>query len=218
MKLTNDDMETLNRSTEILSRFADVGAIKRETFDLFEQMIVSAIDAPESNDIKHRSIAESPYSRLLLSHIVGFYEEDNKSSFFADASIVNVCITNDLLSLEIRNSDLGNRFSKITDFSFAPVLVMTKDNNDKTAYIRIGDTDAGTEYQIEKCKAVNAPYITSLPIVFECTVQKIEGKYIPELSAKIYRVNVLETAIDGDAEFDICKAWARMIWKKHNNA
>lgn len=214
MQLTSEEMETLNRATEILSRFVDVGSIKRESLDLFEQMVVSAIDFPEKHeDIRYRLCAEIPFSRLILTHMVGFYNENNEPSLLTDTNIVNCHIINDELYFSIYSSGLIERFKTIKDFSFAPVLLMIKDN-DTTAYLRMFDNESDGQYQIEKCETVDAPFKTSLPIVFECTVQKIEGQYFPELTAKIHKVNVMESPIGEGKNFDICKLWAQMQWKK----
>ena len=214
MQLTNEEMDTLNRSTEILSRFVDTGAIKKESFDLFEQMVVSAIDSPEEHkELKHKACTATPFSRLILTHMVGFYNEDNEPSLFTDVNIVNCHIINDVLSFSIYSSGLEERFKSIMDFSFAPVLLMMKDN-DSSAYFRLFENESGGQYQIEKCETVNAPFETSLPVVFECTVEKIEGTIFPELTAKIHKVNVIGSTVGENEHFDICKLWAQMKWIK----
>ena len=99
------------------------------------------------------------------------------------------------------------------DFSFAPVLLMMKDN-DSSAYFRLFENESGGQYQIEKCETVNDPFETSLPVVFECTVEKIEGTIFPELTAKIHKVNVIRSTFGEIEHFDICKLWAQMKWIK----
>lgn len=53
MQITNEEIEILNRAIEILSKFSSHGAISRETLNLFENLVVSAIDA--SGDSKEQA-------------------------------------------------------------------------------------------------------------------------------------------------------------------
>ena len=212
MQITNEEMETLNRSIEILSRFVYVGSIKREAFELFEQMVISAIDSgEESRVIKRKGASKSPFSRLILPYMLGFYNEGNEPSLITDVNIINLHVTGNMLSFEIYNSELKELFSTIKEFSIAPVLAMTK-NDDSSCYTRYFKHASDSQYTIDKCSSVNAPFEPSSPIVFECSVESMNNAFFPKLTAIIHKVNYLESSIDVNGEFDICTAWARMGW------
>ena len=44
MGISNEDMEVLNRATEILSRYVREGGIQKETVDLYKEMVETAIN------------------------------------------------------------------------------------------------------------------------------------------------------------------------------
>lgn len=217
MQLTNEEMETLNRSTEILSRFVATGVIKKESFDLFEQMVVSVIDSPEdTGEIKYRTFDTAPFSRLILPYMVGFYQGEDNACFLTDVNILNLSICDDLLRFQLTNGEESINFSQIKEFSIAPALVITVDNDNKILF-REWEKFPEEHNHKRKCETVNAPFLDSSPIVFECSVEKYEHLLSSSVTAKIHRVSVFESAIDHTGIFDICKVWARMKWKEQNN-
>lgn len=50
MQITNEEMETLNRASEILSKYADQGDLSQEDFDHFERMVIAIIDGIEDKE------------------------------------------------------------------------------------------------------------------------------------------------------------------------
>lgn len=50
MQITNEEMETLNRASEILSKYADQGDLSQDDFDHFERMVIAIIDGIEDED------------------------------------------------------------------------------------------------------------------------------------------------------------------------
>lgn len=212
MQIASEEMEALNRLAEILSRFVEIGTIKEEAFELFKQMVVSSIDTvEEQKDYKRKVSSESPFSRLILPYMIGYYNEDNEPALLSDINIVNLLVTGGMLSFEIYNNELAEKLRIVKEFSIAPVLTMTK-GNDSSIYSRHFKRVSDTHYSIDKCTSVNAPYETSAPIVFECSVESVNNDFFPKLIARLHKVSILESSIDCNGEFDICSAWARMGW------
>ncbi len=50
MQITDEEMETLNRASEILSKYADQGDLSQEDFNHFEQMVIAIIDGIEDKE------------------------------------------------------------------------------------------------------------------------------------------------------------------------
>lgn len=46
MSPTNEEIEVLNRASEILSKYAAIGGLSRQDFDHFEKMVISVCKEP----------------------------------------------------------------------------------------------------------------------------------------------------------------------------
>lgn len=64
MKITNEEMEVLNRASEILSKYASQGDLSQDDFDQYEHMVVAIIDGIEdeedTDDKDSKPILETP--------------------------------------------------------------------------------------------------------------------------------------------------------------
>ena len=49
MQITNEEMEVLNRASEILSKYADQGGLSKDDFDYYERMVIAIIDGITDN-------------------------------------------------------------------------------------------------------------------------------------------------------------------------
>ncbi len=64
MQISNEEMETLNRATEILSKYAYRGSISQEQLDSFEKMVIAIIDGyvdESSFSISQKQYKKSKY-------------------------------------------------------------------------------------------------------------------------------------------------------------
>lgn len=77
MGITNEEMEALNRASEILSKYAAVGGLSREDFDHFEKMVIAIIDEHGSNNYREKQKQKELLSRLtgVLRFILANYSD-----------------------------------------------------------------------------------------------------------------------------------------------
>lgn len=80
MLLSNEEMEVLNRASEILSKYVSVGSISQKVFSTFESMIISIIDNMPNEEINDKEF-DSPDSffsfasyldGVAITHYIGF--------------------------------------------------------------------------------------------------------------------------------------------------
>ena len=59
MNITNEEMEALNRASEILSKYASQGDLTQEDFDHYERMVISIIDGIDDEGLGADAIRNS---------------------------------------------------------------------------------------------------------------------------------------------------------------
>ena len=206
MEITSEEMEVLNRATEILSRYVHEGGVKRETFDLFESMIESAIDAAtQDSGTVHRSVDMLPFSKLVLCYMVGYYDSDDEPCFFTDANFVNVAIESDHLTFASYSSELDKKLASLSDFTFSYILLTEKAGEISILMETADDLKAAAN--------IHAPYLNSWPIVLECKLEGHDDSFFKQYTAKIVGINVSKSTIDLNGYVDIVRAWGKSTWK-----
>lgn len=207
MEITNEELEVLNRATEILSRFVYEGGIKKEVFDLFDGMVESAIDAdPDTRKSGRMTIETPPYARLIIAYMIGYYDEKGEPCFSTDVSFVNVVFESDHLTFNSCSIDLDKILNTINEFTFSCRLITQKGEK---VFMRQETLDDF----IEEARTIHAPYLNSSPLVFEC---KFEGRSFSKYTAKISNIHATCSSIDRNGDVDVIKAWGKAIWKEVN--
>ena len=206
MEITSEEMEVLNRATEILSRYVFEGGLKREAFDLFESMIESAIDTdPEDSDTMRKTVDTLPFSRLILSYMIGFYDLEDEPCFFTDVNFVNVAIESDHLTFASYSSELDKKLASLSDFTFSYILLTEKAGEISILMETADDLKAAAN--------IHAPYLNSWPIVLECKLEGHDDSFFKQYTAKIVGINVSKSTIDLNGYVDIVRAWGKSTWK-----
>ena len=218
MEITNEEMEVLNRAIEILSKHVYAGAVDKDTFDLFENLIISAIDTkvPYKTETR-RELHALPFSRFLLSYLIGYYDNDSNGIFHGSPDIINFEVKSDFLSFEMLSKETKEILKSIDEFTIAPELVAVKDD-EAFSLVSYSCYEAGDnlEFMSEiKDEKINAPIWKASPLVFECKKISFKDDIISsKLDAKILKIDISDTAINTDGEFDIISAWKKMRWSK----
>ena len=105
MEITNEEMEVLNRASEILSKYAAQGGLTREDFDYYEDMVVAIIDGH-----KPHKVDTYKYERQMLIakilYIISIVEKRKK--YEIEANPVNLSLQSPAVLLpekEARTTD-----------------------------------------------------------------------------------------------------------------
>ena len=79
MQITNEEMEVLNRASEILSKYADQGGLSKEDFNYYERMVIAIIDGITDNNQEGTNGEKSidGLHAAQKSHVSRFRIDDN---------------------------------------------------------------------------------------------------------------------------------------------
>ncbi len=213
MELTNEEMEVLNRATEILSKYAAKGSINRDSFKLFERMVVDAIDSDVCDkNGKRQTITSVPFTRLLLSYVIG-YKKDETYSFLSTVDLLNMEYSDNELRFESFSKETKELFKTINEFTLAPVIIT--EVNGELKYLVNSSHIATPEYKsVSKAETVNSLYYSFLPLVFECILDQYEdGVISTHFTLKILKKSVSNNTLDNAHKFDFLNARNQLIWQ-----
>jgi len=213
MQLTNEEMETLNRATEILSKYVNIGSIDREGFELFERLVVSAIDSDDRDEEERRKITSAPYTALVLHCLYGYVNDEGKTELHIDPNIVNITFDDCRVSFDVLSEEMRNIIKKHKYFTIAPILRLVKDGKN---FLVDEENPSNLDTDVCSCalsKNANEIFLTRLPIVFECGFDIIPDETFQfHFSAKILNITASLSSLDTNGDFDIIKAWRKMTW------
>lgn len=213
MQLTNEEMETLNRATEILSRYVNNGSVDREEFELFERLVVSAIDSGDRDEEKRRKIISAPYTALVLHCLYGYVSDEGKTELHLDPNIVNITFDDCRVSFDVLSEKMRSIIKKHKYFTIAPMLRLVKDGKD---FLLDEENPSMLDTDVCSCalsQNANETLLTRLPIVFECGFDIIPDEPFQfHFSAKILNITAPLSSFDTNGNFDIIRAWSKMTW------
>lgn len=69
----------------------------------------------ERKMIMRINLEKFPFSRVLFTYCIGYYDRNDQPCFMADANIVNVVYKNNNLAFDLYSSNLEERFKEIND-------------------------------------------------------------------------------------------------------
>lgn len=213
MQLTNEEMETLNRATEILSRYVNNGSVDRDEFELFERLVVSAIDSGDRDEEKRRKIISAPYTALVLHCLYGYVSDEGKTELHLDPNIVNITFDDCRVSFDVLSEKMRSIIKKHKYFTIAPMLRLVKDGKD---FLLDEENPSMLDTDVCSCalsQNANETLLTRLPIVFECGFDIIPDEPFQfHFSAKTLNIIASLSSFDTNGNFDIIRAWSKMTW------
>lgn len=211
MGISNEDMEVLNRATEILSRYVREGGIQKETVDLYKEMVETAINVSSVTPGNKRIEIESPpFSGLVLSNVVGYYDTEGYPCFYSNPSLVNIVLESGVITFDVLDEETNNIMKELEEFTISFLLIVERNGE----LFGLAENKAD-DNEIEESKTIHAPFNTSLPIVFECKMlERKQGFVKTSYTAKVSSISVSESAMNNNGQFDIVKAWSNAAWRK----
>lgn len=161
-----------------------------------------------------------PFSRILITNCVGYYNTDDVPCWTIDANIINVLYKNDELKFDLNRRDLEERFKKINDFTIAPLI--TAANEKEEAFVRVikEENIVLNEEVPDASKDSNdchAPCWALAPIVMECRLVDIGSGFFPTCRATVLDITVADCCLNEQKAFDLMNFWKNSEWKKCEN-
>ena len=182
-----------------------------------EQTRYYPLDIDEEHK-KRESASPIGFTRLLLSHLFGFYDENGNPKFLSDANVVNVRFGDGFLMFDVVNSDAGKKIELVRDFTFSPVLYVVKNNETNCKVNYLGDASSDEENHdgntILKAETVDAPYLSVWPLFFECRLYSRKGEYQTHYEASIFKTYLSRGVLNEKRELDMKKLWNQMTWEQ----
>ena len=207
-QLTSEEMEVLNRATEIVSKYVGCGILKETDFQQFEKMIVSIIDGVP-DDIKAKG-DENLFSvvryrdGVLIDKYIGFDEKDilipdtisgkkvlaiGEKAFYKADHIISVSIPDTVISIgnacfsgceRLEKVKLSNNLKAIDSYAFYETIISTLIMPDSLFYV---GTAAFAKTKIEKVVISKALTVISSRMFWCC--ECLRDVYVPESVYKI---------------------------------
>ena len=168
---------------------------------------------------KRQIYNEVPFKSLSLLYLFCYYDDEETERLYGSPTLVDFAFEKDYVSFASISKDSDQIIQKIKEFTLAPILCQI-DENDKI-YWPILETNVAYDPSpnlYTKADFVNAPYLKTLPIVFECKFNnspsdRVEANQIVhQYKAKIVNTTVLRAGLCKNGEFDIISAWSELDW------
>ena len=186
---------------------------KSHSAELFKKNNLTLYGSEE--DLLYReSSSPLPFTHLITTNMIGYYDEDRNPCFFSDVNIVNTEYGDGVLRFEIVSDNCANKFNAIRDFTFSMYLIIVHGNgNEITKSIYLGDESQDESDDILTAETVNAPYASKMPIVLECKLYKREKGITSKYEASVLKTRINEAALDENGKLNVKKAWPLMTWE-----
>lgn len=165
------------------------------------------------------NLEKFPFSRVLFTYCIGYYDKNDHPCFMTDANIINVAYKNNNLAFDLY-SNLKEKFKEINDFTIAPL--MTAVNEKGEIYVRIlkekeregGLTlDAGMSVYAGNTNECHAPFWTLVPMAMDCRKMSVEGEYSPTCRAAVMDFHVSDCLLNEQNALDMVKIWENTEWQ-----
>ena len=147
-----------------------------------------------------------PFTKFLLSHVIGYYSEDGTASFNFNASILNVEYRDTSVRFGVLDKNLASLLSTIDAFTLSPVLI-TEINGESS--ISLVGASSPEEVHLVAAGSINAPYLREFPLVLECQVSS-ESKndlkqfsFYCEIEAEVLHINAAKSVLTESGEVDL---------------
>lgn len=194
--------------------YADGIKIKEKSSKILDEYYKKISDSRLADDKTNlmpywQSNCSFQYSRMLLLFMFGYYKADKPLFDIRNCTIeINNNHINDIDIAE----DLYDKLESVDDFTLSPVLVFQNEKTNKCSWgiqSYIMDPLNGKAYGSIHAKMVNAPFIETSPLVFECRItgrKKEVNKYYTSTSISAEIINVTAySSIVNNGEVDIEK-------------
>ena len=147
-----------------------------------------------------------PFTKFLLSHVIGYYSEDGTASFNFNANILNVEYRDTSVRFGVLDKDLASLLSTLDAFTLSPVLITEKNGESSISLVGASSPE---EVHFVAADRINAPYLREFPLVLECQLSS-EAKsdikqfsFYCEIEAEVLHINAAKTILNENGEVDL---------------
>ena len=147
-----------------------------------------------------------PFTKFLLSYVIGYYSEDGSSSFNTNANILNVEYRDTAVRFGVLDKDLASLLSTIDAFTFSPVLITEKNGEPSIGLVGGSSPE---DVHLVVADRISAPYLRELPLVLECQLSsqaKCDLKQFSlycEIEAEVLHINAAKSVLTESGEVDL---------------